>query len=224
MMSLHVDSIQKSFDEKVLLTDIFLSCEIGHIKGVLGRNGSGKSTLLKIIFGSESAQNKFVKVGGKIIKNIFDTKGLINYLPQDNFLPENIKIKTLINHFIHKNCRKRLIDNEYIQQSLNKKSKELSFGERRVVEILFIIHSSAKFVLLDEPFNGVGPIIREYISNYIRETKPTKGYIITDHDYQSVLDLSDSISFLKDGVLHNNITDREQLVNLGYIPPSKLNR
>ncbi|WP_317206695.1 ATP-binding cassette domain-containing protein [Tenacibaculum finnmarkense] len=70
MSRLHIDSITKSYKNKVILSDVFISCEKGEIKGLIGRNGSGKSTLLKIIFGTEKPKSKFIKVGDKIIKNM----------------------------------------------------------------------------------------------------------------------------------------------------------
>ena len=99
MNGLHVDSVAKSFGMKVVLSDVYLSCEKGEIVALLGRNGSGKSTLLKIIFGSLRPDNKFVRVENKLIRNIFDNRGLINYLPQHKFLPENLKAATIINLF-----------------------------------------------------------------------------------------------------------------------------
>jgi len=48
---LEVDSVQKQYDGKIILSDVYLKCETNNIIGILGRNGSGKSTLLKIIFG-----------------------------------------------------------------------------------------------------------------------------------------------------------------------------
>ena len=96
ILNLHVDSIEKSIDNKKILKDIYLSCETGEIVGILGRNGSGKSTLLKIIFGTMTAENKFVRVGTKVIKKISDNKNLIHYLPQNHFLPNHIKVKSLI--------------------------------------------------------------------------------------------------------------------------------
>ena len=52
---LEVDSVQKQYDGKIILSDVYLKCETGTVLGILGRNGSGKSTLLKIIFGIEPA-------------------------------------------------------------------------------------------------------------------------------------------------------------------------
>lgn len=102
MNKLHVDSVTKAYNKKVVLSDVFMSCKKGEIKGLIGRNGSGKSTLLKIIFGTEIPDFKFIKIGNKVIKNVSDGRNLINYLPQDNFLPNNISIKSLINLFLSK--------------------------------------------------------------------------------------------------------------------------
>lgn len=222
MIKLHIDSITKSYDDKKILSDIYLSCEKGKITGLIGRNGSGKSTLLKIVFGVEKSENKFIQVGDRVINNISDGRGLINYLPQENFLPNNIKVKTLINLFLDKKNRGDLIENEFIKPLLNKKNHELSGGEKRVLEILLIIHSNAGFILLDEPFNGVSPIIRGYIIKYIKEMKSSKGYIITDHDYENVIDLADNIVFLKNGSL-KEINDKRELVELGYLTKTTYN-
>jgi len=222
MNTLHIDSVSKSYDNKTILSDIYLTCKKGEIVGLIGRNGSGKSTLLKIVFGIEKCENKFVQIGDKVINNIASGRTLINYLPQDNFLPNNIKIKSLINLFLPKENRSELITNDYIIPLLHKKNQELSGGEKRIVEILLIVHSNAEFILLDEPFNGVSPIIRSYIINYIRKMKSSKGYIITDHDYENVLNLADKIMFLKDGNL-KEISNRKELVDLGYLSQTNYN-
>ena len=222
MSKIHIDSITKSYNNKVILSDIFISCEKGEIKGLIGRNGSGKSTLLKIVFGTEKAESKFVRVGNKVIKNISDGRNLINYLPQDNFLPDNISIKSLINLFLQKENRKIVLENEYVKPLLNKKNQDLSGGERRIIEILLIIHSNAEFILLDEPFNGVSPIMRDYIIEYIKKMKSSKGYIITDHDYENVINLADSIVYLQSGFL-KEIKDKIELVELGYMTETTYN-
>lgn len=216
MSRLYIDNITKSFGNKVILSDVFLSCETGEIKGLIGRNGSGKSTLLKIIFGTGKADTRFVKVDQKIINNISGCKNLINYLPQDNFLPNNMKIKSLINLFLPQRSSNILFQNEYIVPLLDKINQDLSGGEKRIVEILLIIHSDAEFILLDEPFNGLSPIIRDYIIEYIKKMKSSKGYIVTDHDYENVIGLADNIVFLSNGYLRR-IEDPSELVALGYI-------
>lgn len=222
MNKLHIDSVTKSYDNKVILSDVFISCKKGEIKGLIGRNGSGKSTLLKIVFGTEKADTKFVRIGNKVIRNISDGRNLINYLPQDNFLPNNISIKSLINLFLQVENRKIVMENEYVKPLLNKKNQNLSGGEKRIIEILIIIHSNAEFILLDEPFNGVSPIMKDYILKYIKKMKSSKGYIITDHDYENVINLADNIVYLQNGYL-KEINHQNELIELGYLPKTTYN-
>jgi len=222
MKGLHIDSLTKSYSNRIILSDIFLSCEKGRIKGLIGRNGSGKSTLLKIIFGTEKADSKFVRAEGKIIKTVSDGRHLINYLPQNNFLPNNVTIGTLIKLFLPKAQRAVVLNNEHVKPLLYKRNQDLSGGEKRIIEILLIIHSNAKFILLDEPFNGGSPIIREYIINYLNTMKLSKGFIITDHDYENVINLADEIVFLNNGFL-KTIHHKSELLEYGYIPKSTFN-
>lgn len=222
MSNLHVDSVIKSYNGKVILSDVFISCQKGEIKGLIGRNGSGKSTLLKIIFGTVSSDSKFVRIGDNVIKNISNGRNLINYMPQDSFLPNNISIKDLTNLFLQKENRKTILEDEYIRPLLNKKNQELSGGERRIIEILLLINSNAEFILLDEPFNGVSPIVGDYIIECIKKVKSSKGFIVTDHDYERVMNLADSIVYLQNGYL-KKINDKSELFKLGYFTESQFN-
>lgn len=217
MSNLHVDSIIKEFDTRQILTDIFISCNTGEIIGLLGRNGSGKSTLLKIIFGLLKAERKFVKVDDKIIYNLYDNRKLINYLPQDNFLPNHVKIKTIISLFCNKVNAEILLNHELIVPLLNRKSKNLSGGEKRLVEIFLIIYSDAKFTLIDEPFNGVAPVYRDEIKKLIRQQSTNKGFIISDHDYLNILDIATRTLLLFDGGI-KEIKHRDELTYWKYLP------
>lgn len=223
MTKLHIDSLTKSYNNKVILSDVFISCKKGEIKGLIGRNGSGKSTLLKIVFGFEKSDTKFVRIGNKTIRNISDGRNLINFLPQDNFLPRSSTIKSIINLFLPKKSQKIVMENEYVKPLLNKKNHDLSGGERRLVEVLLIIHSDAEFILLDEPFSGLSPIVRDYIIGYIRKMKLSKGFIITDHSYENVINLADSILYLQHGSV-KEIKGIRELVELGYLPNSTFNK
>ncbi|MAX72016.1 MAG: ABC transporter ATP-binding protein [Flavobacteriaceae bacterium] len=216
MSELHIDSVTKSYSGKVVLSDVYLNCKPGEVKGLIGRNGSGKSTLLKIIFGTEKPDFKFIRADNKIIKNVTDRSYLINYLPQENFLPNNTSIKTLISLFLDKKSRKIVLENEYVRPLLRKKNQHLSGGEKRIIEILLIIHSQAKYILLDEPFNGLSPIMRDYIIDYINKNKTSKGFIITDHDYTNIIKLADNLVYLDRGYLKT--IDKNELSELGYLP------
>lgn len=217
MNRLYADSIMKSFDTKMVLTDIFLCCEPGEIIGLLGRNGSGKSTLLKILFGAIKADQKFVKANGKMIHRLQDRTGLISYLPQGNFLPPHVSVRTMIAMLCSKKTSKKLLEKPYLKTTLSRRGKQLSGGEKRVIEIFLTIYSNAKYILLDEPFNGVSPVYIEDIKETIRqEAKSGKGFILTDHDYRNIIDVSNRIILLHDGGT-KKIKDLAELEKWGYL-------
>jgi len=217
MNMLYVDSVMKAFDTKQVLTDVFLTCKPGEILGLLGRNGSGKSTLLKIIFGSLKADQKYIKVDNTQVFKLNDSSKLITYLPHDNFLPGHVKIKTIISAYCNRENAGILNNFSQLQPFLNRKARHLSSGEKRFVEILLIIHSEAKYILIDEPFNGVAPIYIDHIKQLIREQAMNKGFIITDHDYRNILDVASKIILLHDGGTRE-IEDTEELTHWGYVP------
>lgn len=217
MTKMHVDSVLKSYQNRQILTDVFISCEKGEIVGLLGRNGVGKSTLLKIIFGSIKAENKYVKIGNKYINGLFETRNLIKYLPQNNFLPNHVKIITIIKLFCDVENSSIIINNHLIKPLLNKRSKQLSGGEKRILEIFLIVLSNAEYILIDEPFNGVAPIYKEEIKKLIIEQSKNKGFIITDHDYRNILDIATRTVLIHDGGT-KEIKNNDELIKYGYIP------
>jgi len=213
---LHVDSVTKAFGIEQVLTDVYLSCTKGEIIGLLGRNGSGKSTLLKIIFGSLQAESKFIKVGNKRINKLTDGTDLIKYLPQNNFLPNHIKIETIINLFCDKPNATLIKDNPLINPVLQRKFNQISGGEKRLLEIFIIACSKADYILIDEPFNGVAPIYKEEIKNLIRDQSRTKGFIITDHDYRNILEIATKTIIINDGGTRE-IKNMDELRFFGYL-------
>ncbi|WP_159477514.1 ATP-binding cassette domain-containing protein [Chryseobacterium sp. 18068] len=216
MSKLHIDSITKSFGEKDILKDIYLSCETGNISGLLGRNGSGKSTLFQIIFGTIKGDTQYIKFNDIILKNQSDRKNRIAYLPQHSFLPKNIKIKNLIDLFCDKENSAKISQSKFIQPFLNETPNTLSGGELRIVEVLLIIYSKAEFILLDEPFHSLSPKIITGIKTIIKQ-QTDKGFIISDHQYHDVLDISDDIFLLSDGHL-KPIKDLTELKRFNYLP------
>lgn len=203
MSRLHVDSVVKSYNGRAILTDIFISCESGEIVGLLGRNGCGKSTLLKIIFGSLKADHRFVKVDELYISGLGDGHRHIKYLPQDGFLPNNMKVRTAVDLFCAAPDARHVVEHHLVKPFLGKKTRELSGGERRFFEVLLMIYSDAPFVLLDEPFSGISPIYIEEMKTLLKDRAADKGFILTDHNYRNILDVSSRVILLHDGAVRN---------------------
>ena len=218
---LEVDSVQKQYDGKIIVSDVYLKCETGDVIGILGRNGSGKSTLLKIIFGIVTADFKFVRVDGAVKSKISDLLNEISYLPQENFIPNSFSIKKTIQLSIVKDKLHDFYADEMIQSMLDKKIKHLSGGELRYLEIKLILNNASKFVLLDEPYNGLSPIVIEKINKLITAMSRVKGIIVTDHNYENVIQVSTKLTLMKDGKLHH-LKDKSELIEKGYLSSGML--
>ncbi len=213
---LEVDSLAKRYSERVILSDVYLKCLTGDIVGLFGRNGTGKSTLMKIVFGMEKADNKFVRVNDKVLLSQSQLIKEISYLSQDSFLPNNLTVLELVNLTLNNKNVDSFLNDAILSPFLSNKVNSLSGGELRYLEIKLLLNLPSKFVLLDEPFNGISPIIVQAVTELIKSHSKSKGIILTDHDYHSVLDVANRYYLLSDGYLRS-ISGRSDLVRLGYL-------
>jgi len=213
---LEVDSIRKHFDYKLVISDVYLKCVSNDIIALLGRNGSGKSTLLRIIFGIVSAENKYIRIDGIVKNKTASLLDEISYLHQESFIPSHLSVKKAI--FLSISFEKRIcfLEDSLIQSILSKKISYLSSGELRYLEIKLVLFNSSKFVLLDEPYNGLSPIMIEKVNQLIKDNSLKKGIVITDHNYENVIRISTQLLLMKDGKIHA-IKDKNELVEKGYL-------
>ncbi|MEC5171779.1 MULTISPECIES: ATP-binding cassette domain-containing protein [Chryseobacterium] len=217
MSKLHIDSVTKSYGSKTILKDIYLSCETGKIVALLGGIGSGKSTLLQIIFGTLKGDSQFIKFNDQVLTKQSDRKNKIAYLPQTPIFPRDIKIKNLISLFCNDVNAQKLFNSDLLEPLLNRTTRNLSGGERKMVEVLTIIHSNADFILLEEPYSGLSPILTEKVMRMIKEMSRKKGFIISNFMTEYALELSDEIYLLSDAYLRQ-IKDLRELRLHYYLP------
>jgi len=93
--------------------------------------------------------------------------------------------------------------------------RDLSGGQTRLTETYILLKTAAKFVLLDEPFTHLSPLMIEQVQELVSEAKKEKGILITDHMYRHIIDLSDTLYLLANGKTHL-IRDLSELEFLGY--------
>jgi len=214
---LEADSIRKDFGDIQILTDIYLKCQTGDIVGLLGRNGAGKSTLLKILYGTLYTDYKHISINRLILNQPYKMKGAISFLNQNNFLPKHLTANEIVQLLNHRLNKKEFFEDSVLSKVSNTKTKNLSGGELRYLEIKIILNLDSKFVFLDEPFNGVAPIHIEIVKELIKAQSKTKGIILTDHDYTNVLDVANKYMILFDGGL-KILKTKQEFIDWGYIP------
>lgn len=220
MNTLEVDSIRLSFSnfssEQRVLTDCYLKCVSGEIVGVLGRNGSGKSSLFRIIFGSLKPANKFIRINGQVRQQPFKKK-LVGYIPQMNIFPKDFTVNKLLNFLFDKNQRDTIKNFARIEAIADTRIRSLSGGELKYLEVLTMLYMDHPFILLDEPFSGVEPIYQKEIQTLLRSNPLNKGILLTDHNYRNILEVSDKLYLLREGVL-KQVVDFTELEFYGYVP------
>lgn len=194
---LEIDGVQLQFDGRKILSSIYLKCETGKITGLLGKNGQGKSSLMKIIYGSLPCE-KSVRFDHIAIFESFKRTDLLVYLPQFNFIPKFLSLRRVFQDFGMQYYEFQDRFPEFATRE-NSYVGSLSGGERRLIELYMIVKSISQFAMLDEPFTQLNPLQIEKVKELLKDEKPNKGLLITDHMYRHIIDICDSLYVLTKG-------------------------
>lgn len=199
---LETKQLTKAYGKKVALSNVNLSVETGKIIGLLGPNGSGKTTFIKLINGLLTPTQGEIFIGGKIPGT--ETKALVSYLPDKNYLNDWMKIDELVNFFgeFYKDFSKEKANEMLASLNLrgNQRLKTLSKGNKEKVQLILVMSRNAQLYLLDEPIAGVDPAARDYILKTILTSyNPEASVIISTHLIADVEKVLDEIIFIKEG-------------------------
>ena len=211
MALLVVNHITKSYVNNKVLDDVTFSIPKGKIIGLLGPNGSGKTTLIKLINDLLKADFGTIKVEGLDLG--VETKKLISYLPDKNYLNNNMTVLELLNYFkdFYEDFRidkaKELISK--LDLDLNQKLKTMSKGTKEKVQLILVMSRKAKLYILDEPIGGIDPAARDYIINTILTNfSDDASLLISTHLISDLEKVLDEVIFLKNGkVIRSGSTD-----------------
>lgn len=212
---LEIDSVILEFGSKRVLQDVYLICETGKITGLLGRNGSGKTCLMNIIYGQLRPENHSVRIDGKVLSKKPRKPYQIMYLPQFAYIPKSLSLKRIFQDF-RLNYDEFVIEFPEFEKYRHVKLNRLSGGEQRIIEVYLLLVSKTNFCLLDEPFSQIMPIHVDTIKRLIVREKQNKGILLTDHLYEHIVDICDSLYVINSGKTHLTKNVHE-LETLGYV-------
>ena len=217
-MILKANNLTKSYAGKSVVKDVSLNLKQGEIVGLLGPNGAGKTTSFYMIVGLIKPNSGSIFLDDKEITNFPMYKRAqngIGYLAQESSVFRKMSVEDNIHSVLEmtkltkkeqKNRVESLLDEFGLTAIRKSRGDLLSGGERRRTEIARALATSPRFILLDEPFAGVDPLAVEDIQRIVRDlTKRNIGILITDHNVQETLAITDRTylmfegSILKDG-------------------------
>lgn len=212
MHLLEAKGLVKSYHHRRVVDGVDLEVKRGEIVGLLGPNGAGKTTTFYMIVGIIPPER------GKVIFDNHDITRLpihrrahlgIGYLAQESSVfkklsvEENIMavLETLPISFRERRKRlNRLLEELKISHLRKHKAYTLSGGERRRLEITRALVTNPSFILLDEPFSGIDPIVVADAQQIIRDLKDKGlGVLLTDHNVRETLSITDRAYLIANG-------------------------
>jgi lipopolysaccharide export system ATP-binding protein len=209
---LRSENLNKSYGRRTVVKSVSIDVKQGEIVGLLGPNGAGKTTTFYMIVG-------FIQPdAGKVFLDNEDITGLamyrraqkgVGYLPQEPSVFRKLTVEDNIKAILEmtgmsraeqKDKLERLISEFGLEKVRKNIGDALSGGERRRTEIARSLASSPKFILLDEPFAGIDPIAVEDIQSIVAKLKTKNiGILITDHNVQETLSITDRTYLMFEG-------------------------
>ncbi|ONF96171.1 LPS export ABC transporter ATP-binding protein [Sphingomonas jeddahensis] len=209
---LQVVSIAKSYDKRVVLSDVSVSVGRGEVVGLLGPNGAGKTTCFYSVMGLVKPDAGRIMLDGEDITGLPMYRRAIlglGYLPQETSIFRGLTIEKNILTVLELAepdavARQRKLDTLLDEFGLTRlrdaPAMALSGGERRRAEIARALAADPTIILLDEPFAGIDPLSIADIRGLVKDLKRRGiGVLITDHNVRETLDIVDRGYIIYDG-------------------------
>lgn len=205
MNIIETKNLTKNYGKNRGIQDVNISVKEGEIFGFIGPNGAGKSTTIKTLLNfiyPTSGSSKIL--GMDIVEDSSKIKEYIGYVPSEVRYYDDVKVKDIIKYsksFYSK------IDQEYVDKicnelelDMNKKMGELSLGNKKKVSIAQALIHSPKLLILDEPTNGLDPLMQNKLFNILlKEKEKGNTVFLSSHNLTEVQNLCDRACVIKDG-------------------------
>ena len=227
-MKLRVQNLMKSYSGRKVVKDVCFEVNQGEIVGLLGPNGAGKTTSFYMTVGLIKPNGGAIYLDNKDITSYPMYKRAqsgIGYLAQEASVFRKLSIEDNILSVLQmtKLSKKEqikkmesLIDEFSLNHIRKSRGDLLSGGERRRTEIARALATDPSFILLDEPFAGVDPVAVEDIQRIIAKlTKKNIGILITDHNVQETLAITDRTYLMFEGSILKANNEMVRKVYLG---------
>jgi lipopolysaccharide export system ATP-binding protein len=210
--ALTIQNLSKSYSTRKVVNDVSLEIHQGEIVGLLGPNGAGKTTTFHMITGFIRPESGKIFINNTEITNLAVYKRAqlgLGYLAQEPSVFRKLSVEQNILAILEllnfpDTDNQKIVDELMtkldIKHLAKNKGSSLSGGERRRVELARALVSRPKFLLLDEPFTGIDPIVRAEIQDIVKQLKSEGlGIFITDHNVRETLEITDRTYIMYDG-------------------------
>ena len=213
---IEIKQVSKSYDDILAVNQISLDIKEGYVMGLLGTNGAGKSTLLRMIAGVMKPDSGSIKIDGIPVWNNPESKSLFFYISDEQYYFPNSTPKDLAsfyqNYYPNLDLERFYDILSKIDIPCERKIRTFSKGMKKQVSIVLGICSNTPYLICDETFDGLDPVMRQAIKSIFMQEMERRTFtpIIASHNLRELEDISDHIGLLhKGGVLLS-----QDLINL----------
>jgi lipopolysaccharide export system ATP-binding protein len=219
---LAVQSLFKTYDTRTVVRDVSLQVREGEIVGLIGPNGAGKTTIFYIIAGLVQPNSGGVFLDGISLTRLSMHQRArlgIGYLPQEASIFRRMSVRDNLLAILETcpyspaerlRCMEALLEEFGLMTLRHVKGNTLSGGERRRVELARLLATRPRFILLDEPFTGIDPIMVREIQAVVSYLKNKGlGILITDHRVRETLEITNRAYVIHGGCILRSGTPKE---------------
>ena len=204
---IQINNATKRFDQKTAISSLSLDIDTGVI-GLVGQNGAGKSTLLRMIAGVYQVDEGEILVDS-FLSTSKESKELVFFLPDDPYTPINSDAKSVKEFYklfynVDEDIYESLVDKFNLPRKVN--INKFSKGMKRLLFIALSLSINCKYLLLDEAFDGLDPLVLETVKEQIvRICKDKeKTVVVSSHNVTALEKLVDKFVVIHDGQLSND--------------------
>lgn len=202
-----IKEISKSFSDVKALDGVSLSVGGGSILGLIGSNGSGKSTLLRIMCGIYKADSGEALYKGESVFENYELKQKIVYLSDEQYFAPASSLDDM--RILYKSVYNTFDDERYIKMTelfgldRSRKISTFSKGMQKQSALLLGMSLRPEYLLCDETFDGIDPVMRQLVRRMIAEDVADNGItaVISTHNLRELEDICDHICLLHKGKL-----------------------
>jgi neutral amino acid transport system ATP-binding protein len=225
---LRTDGVKKAYGGVQALNGATITVDEGTVAGLIGPNGSGKTTLFNVITGYERADEGQVWFGGRTITNAAPDKVFATGIGRTFQLTRIFARLTVLENMLvaaqakqtenrprnllarfgkdawthHRRRAMELLEFVGIERHASLLAGSLSYGQRKLLELAYVLVADPAVILLDEPAGGVNPTLINHIADRIRELNSQgKTFLIVEHNMEFVMGLCSNVTVLESGAV-----------------------
>lgn len=215
---LKTHNLSKKYGEQMAVNNLNMTVKKGDIYGFIGRNGAGKTTLIRMVTGLiNKSQGEIELLGASGDNKLSEARTMVGSLVEapafykNMTARENLEVSRLVRNIAGKECIDEVLEVVGLKDVEKKKFKNFSLGMKQRLGIANALLGNPKFIILDEPTNGLDPVsivqIRELLKKINKEKDVT--ILISSHILGELSELANCYGIINNGELLEEISSKQ---------------